>query len=148
LSDRFGQRVVAAPGALLFAAGCLWFALNMDPGARYAAELLPGQLLTGSGVGLSFAAWGSAAVAELPPHHFATGSAVLACLRQVGAVLGIAVLVAVLESGAGDPVDAFHQAWGIMAATAVVAGGIALALGRVRALPAPLVSPATSEAAA
>ena len=98
LSDRFGQRVVALPGALLFAAGCVWFALNMDATPGYVAEMLPGQVLTGSGVGLSFAAWGSAAVAELPPAQFATGTAVQAMLRQVGAVLGIAVVVAVLDN--------------------------------------------------
>ena len=49
-------------------------------------------------MGISFAAWGSAAVAELPPARFATGSAVLACVRQVGAVLGIAALVALLDA--------------------------------------------------
>ena len=136
LADRFGQRVVAIPGALLFAAGCVWFATHMDASPDYVSELLPGQILTGSGVGLSFAAWGSAAVAELPPVRFATGTAVLACLRQVGAVLGIAVLVAILEAGAADPVGAFHDAWFLMAATAVVTAGIAVALGRVRVLAA------------
>jgi MFS family permease len=136
LSDRFGQRVVAVPGALLFAAGCLFFAASMDGTPDYTTELLPGQFLTGSGVGLSFAAWGSAAVAGLPSARFATGSAVLACLRQVGAVLGIAVLVALLQGASpGDPVGAFRDAWTLMAATAVVTGGIALALGRVRPLP-------------
>jgi EmrB/QacA subfamily drug resistance transporter len=145
LSDRFGQRVVALPGALLFAAGCLFFAMSMDATSDYASELLPGQILTGSGVGLSFAAWGSAAVAGLPPALFATGSAVLACLRQVGAVLGIAVLVALLEAAApADPVGAFEDAWTLMAAAGVVTAVIALALGRVRALPAaePLAAPA------
>jgi EmrB/QacA subfamily drug resistance transporter len=135
LSDRFGQRVVAVPGALLFAAGCLFLAGSMDATPDYASELLPGQLLTGSGVGLSFAAWGSAAVAGLPPARFATGSAVLACLRQVGAVLGIAVLVAVLDGASpADPAGAFHEAWRLMATTALVTAAIGLALGRVRAL--------------
>jgi EmrB/QacA subfamily drug resistance transporter len=136
LSDRFGQRVVAVPGALLFAAGCAYFALSMDASSDYASEMLPGQILTGSGVGLSFAAWGSAAVAELPPSRFATGSAVLATLRQIGAVMGIAVLVAVLEAAPPtDPVGAFKDAWSLMAATAAVTALIAVGLGRVRALP-------------
>lgn len=135
LSDRFGQRVVAVPGSALFAAGCLYFVLAMDASPDWATELLPGQFLTGTGVGLSFAAWGSAAVAELPGPRFATGTAVLACLRQVGAVLGISVLVAILESGSLlDPVGAFRDAWTVMAATALLAGAIATALGRVRAV--------------
>ena len=144
LADRFGQRVVAIPGALLFAAGCVWFATAMDGSANYASEMLPGQVLTGSGVGLSFAAWGSAAVAELPPARFATGTAVLACLRQVGAVLGIAVLVAILEGASPrDPVGAFHEAWFLMAGTAVVTALIAVGLGRVRVLSAvPMAEPA------
>jgi hypothetical protein len=139
LSDRFGQRVVALPAALLFAAGCLYLASAMDVSSDYATELLPAQLLTGTGVGLSFAAWGSAAVAGLAPERFATGSAVLACLRQIGAVLGIAVLVALLEGSTADPLGGFHDAWRLMAATGLVTGAIALALGRVRAVAAPPV---------
>lgn len=135
LSDRFGQRPVAVPGGLLFAAGCLWFATVMDASPDYVSEMLPGQLLTGSGVGLSFAAWGSAAVAELPVERFATGSAILGCLRQVGAVLGIAILVAVLEAASPlDQVAAFSDAWTLMAAAGALTAGVALGLGRVRAL--------------
>ena len=96
LADRYGQRVVALPGGLLFAAGCLVFATGTGATPHYASEFLPATLLTGTGVGLSFAAWGSAAVAELPPSRFATGSAISATSRQIGAVLGIAVLVAVI----------------------------------------------------
>jgi EmrB/QacA subfamily drug resistance transporter len=134
LSDRFGQRVVALPGALLFAAGCALFATGIDATPDYLGEYLVPTILTGLGVGLSFAAWGSAAVAELPAVRFATGSAMLACLRQIGAVVGIAALVAVLEAApAGDPVQGFTEAWTLMAATAAVVALFALALGRVRA---------------
>ncbi|MGZ4278741.1 MAG: DHA2 family efflux MFS transporter permease subunit [Solirubrobacteraceae bacterium] len=134
LADRYGQRVVALPGGLLFAAGCVVFATGTGATAHYASEFLPATLLTGMGVGLSFAAWGSAAVAELPPSRFATGSAISATSRQIGAVLGIAVLVAVI--GAPRPEDAlstFHTAWVLMAIPATAAGLMALALGRVRA---------------
>jgi EmrB/QacA subfamily drug resistance transporter len=132
LSDRFGQRVVAIPGGLLFAAGTGLLAVGVDATPDYLVEYLPAQLLVGAGVGLSFAAWSSAAVAELPPARFATGSAVLSCLRQIGAVLGVAVLVAVLEAGS-DPLDAFVEAWTLMAIAGVVAAALAIALGRVRA---------------
>ena len=81
--------------------------------------------------GFSFAAWGSAAVAELPPARFATGSAVLACVRQIGAVLGIAALVAMLDA-AEDPMAGFVDAWTMMAVTGGVVAALALALGRVR----------------
>jgi EmrB/QacA subfamily drug resistance transporter len=133
LSDRFGQRVVALPGAILFGAGCALFAAGMDGSPNYASEFLIPTLLTGAGVGFSFASWSSAAVAELPPPRFATGSAVLACVRQIGAVLGIAVLVAVLAAApASDPVEGFTDAWALMAVAAVLVATLALALGRVR----------------
>jgi EmrB/QacA subfamily drug resistance transporter len=143
LSDRFGQRLVALPGALLFAAGCALFAAGVDATPNYVTEYLGPTVLTGAGVGLSFASWSSAAVAELSPARFATGSAVLSCLRQVGAVLGIAALVAVLEAApATDPVDGFTTAWTLMAAVAGVVALLAIALGRVRVgAPAP-VAPA------
>jgi MFS family permease len=134
LADRFGQRVVAFPGGLIFATGCLLFAATTGATPHYASEILPWQILTGTGVGLSFAAWGSAAVAELPPSRFATGSAISSTSRQIGAVLGIAILVAVLGTpGPDDAVATFHTAWHLMAIRSAIAGLLALALGRVRA---------------
>jgi EmrB/QacA subfamily drug resistance transporter len=145
LSDRFGQRVVALPGALLFGAGCLLFATGIDASPDYAAEYLVPTILTGAGVGFSFASWGSAAVAELPGARFATGSAVLSCLRQIGAVLGIALLVAILEAApADDPVAGFTDAWTLMAAAALLVALLALALGRVHVR---VAAPAGAEAA-
>ena len=133
LADRFGQRVVAAPGALFFTTGCVLFATGIGAEPAYASEYLLPTMLTGIGVGLSFAAWGSAAVAELPGTRFATGSAVLACVRQIGAVLGIAGLVAVLEAAPlTDPLSGFTEAWTMMAVSGAVVAGLALALGRVR----------------
>ena len=103
--------------------------------AELRGEYLVPTMLTGAGVGFSFAAWGSAAVAELPPARFATGSAVLACVRQIGAVLGIAALVAVLEAAPpGDPLAGFVDAWTMMAVAGGVVAALAVALGRVRAL--------------
>ncbi len=143
LSDRFGQRVVAVPGGLLFAAGCLLFASGVGPEPSYATEFLPATFLTGAGVGLSFSAWSSAAVAELPPARFATGTAISSCMRQVGAVLGIAVLVAVLDRAGVAPLDAARDAWTLMALPALAAAVVALGLGRVRArLPEPAVEAA------
>jgi NTE family protein len=134
LADRFGQRVVALPGGLLFGIGCLGIAASTGPTPAYAAEILPWLPMTGLGVGLSFSAWGSAAVAELPPSRFATGGAIIGCLRQIGAVLGIAILIAVLAAATpADPIGPFHDAWRLMAATGLTAGALALALGRVRA---------------
>ncbi len=134
LSDRFGQRVVAVPGGLLFAVGATLLVLRLGVTPHYASQFLPAVLLTGAGVGLSFAAFGSAAVAELPRSRYATGSAVSSTFRQLGAVLGVSGLIAVLGTpGAADAVAAFHRVWALVALTGALAAGTALALGRVRA---------------
>ena len=148
IADRYGQRVVAVPGGVLFALGCALFTSTVDASPDYATEFLPWTALTGAGVGLSFAAWGSAAVAELAPSRFATGGAISATSRQLGAVLGIAILVAVIGSPApGDALDAFHAAWRLEAIAGVTAGALALGLGRVRARD-PEAAPAAAAAAA
>jgi EmrB/QacA subfamily drug resistance transporter len=134
LADRFGQRVVAVPGALLFTAGALLFALGVEAAPDYAGQFLPATLLTGAGVGLTLPGFGSAAVAELPAARFATGSAVTACLRQIGAVLGISGLVAVLATPApGGEAGAFGRVWSLIAGTGALSAVLALTLGRVRA---------------
>ena len=83
-------------------------------------EFLPATLLTGIGVGLSFAGWSSAAVAGLAPARFATGSAISSCFRQLGAVLGISVLIAIV--GAAPTLGDFHRAYALMAVTGLTAG--------------------------
>jgi EmrB/QacA subfamily drug resistance transporter len=133
LSDRVGQRAVAVPGALIFAAGALLFALLVDHQPAYLSEFLPATLLTGTGVGLSFAAFGSAAVAELPRSRYATGGAIANCFRQIGAALGISALIVVLERTQSDPLAAYQRAWSLIALTGALAALTGLALGRVRA---------------
>jgi len=130
-ADRYGQRVLAVPGPLLFAGGCALFALSLGSEPNYAGAFLPATLLTGIGVGMSFASLSSAAVAELPPTRFATGSAIASCLRQIGAVLGISVLIALL--GTGQSLHTFHHAYSLMAIPSAAAGILAIGLGRVRA---------------
>jgi EmrB/QacA subfamily drug resistance transporter len=98
LADRFGHRAVIVPGAVVFAAGVL---VLRSAGAEpdWVGIWLPGSLLTGIGIGLAFPTLGSAAVRDVPDDRFATASAVNAAFRQVGAVLGTAILVAIV----GDP---------------------------------------------
>ncbi len=139
--DRYGQRISAVPGGLVFALGCLLFATGLGSSPAYLAEFLPATLLTGIGVGLSFAGWSSAAVAGLEPARFATGSAISACCRQLGAVLGISVLFAIV--GASVSLADFHRAYALMAVTGLTAGLIGLTLRRVRAT----VQPWTSKSA-
>jgi EmrB/QacA subfamily drug resistance transporter len=128
LVERFGSRQVAVPALLLFCGACLAY---HAAGARpdYLGHWLPAQLVSGSAVGLTFAGLTGASVADLPVSRLATGTAVSSCFRQIGAVVGIAGLVAVLGTSATrTPLAAFERAWILMACTALGAALLASAL--------------------
>src|SRR6478735_5851599 len=123
---RLGAGVVIAIGASLFAIGTLWFAVFSELNADYFADVFPGNVIMGVGVGLTLPTMMASATSELPPESFATGSAVVNMLRQVGLAIGVAVLVAVLGTPTGPHavLDAFDHAWLVIAAFAA-AGALA-----------------------
>lgn len=100
LAGRLGHRPFLIGGALFFAACGLWFWLvpGMEP--SYVRDWLPGLLLSGTGVGMLIPSLSGAAVSGLPSRHFAVGSAVNQATRQIGSVLGVAIVV-VLVGHAG-----------------------------------------------
>jgi MFS family permease len=129
LADRFGHRAVIVPGTLIFAAGVM---VLRSAGAEpdWLGLWLPGACLTGIGIGLAFPTLGSAAVRDVPVDRFATASAVNAAFRQVGAVLGTAILVAIV----GEPatlqaaLDVSNDAYLFSAIAALVSGAAVLGL--------------------
>jgi EmrB/QacA subfamily drug resistance transporter len=136
LSSRYGQRAVAAIGALLFASGGVWWLTHVGLEPHYATDVLPGMLLGGAGVGFVIPTLASAVAASLPPARFATGSAIYGMTRQFGIALGVAVLIAVL----GTPREAeilrsFRTGWEVMAGLAFASAIAAAAIGRLRAAP-------------
>ena len=149
LVDRFGPGPVIAAGCTLFAAGLAWWALAMGLAPDYAGEMLGGMLLTGIGVGLTLPTFMATGAAALPAHSFATGSAVINMLRQIGLAIGIAVLIAVLATPASPSatLDVYRHASWIIAAISLAAGVIGLALlsnrrGAATGSPAPAPAPA------
>jgi EmrB/QacA subfamily drug resistance transporter len=134
VAGRVPVGVLAAAGCLLFGAGSLVVSLSAGTSPAYVADLLPGWLVGGAGVGFALPTILSAATADLPPPRAATGSAVVSMARQVGFVLGVSVVVAVLGSPHG-PVAAhaaFRHAWWVISAVSVAA-----ALTAVRMTPRP-----------
>jgi EmrB/QacA subfamily drug resistance transporter len=139
LTQRYGSRIapgrVAGLGCLAFGAAYGLFVLTLDEQPSYAVHFLPAWLLGGIGVGLALPTLMSAATVDLPPTSTATGSAVINMSRQVGAVLGISALVALLGSPVGYAAvhAAFVHAWLVIAATGLVAGAAALRMTPRRA---------------
>lgn len=129
---RIAPGVLAATGMGVFACGAGVWLWRIGVHPSYASEMLPGQILTGIGVGLALPTLAGAATASLPPARFATGSAVFTMSRQLGFVLGVAILVAVLGSVDGaDPVAPFHAAWTFIVVVLLGGATSALAIGPV-----------------
>jgi MFS family permease len=137
---RVGYRPVLIAGGLTLAAGMVLYALSVGTQPHYLATWLPGSLIVGVGVALSFPVLSAAAVAGLPSDRFGAGGAINQTARQLGAVLGVAILVAILGSPT-SPARAlvhFRWAWAMCATAAVVSAAIS-SLQR----PAVAVAPAT-----
>lgn len=92
---RAGHKQLLVIGSLISTAASIWFALVPGINADYVHAWLPGAILTGLGVGMVMPSLSSAAVAHLPPARFGVGSAVNQAVRQMGAVLGVALTVAI-----------------------------------------------------
>lgn len=101
------------PGLALFGSGCALLAASVGATPDYVGASLPAALLAGAGIGLTFAAFGSAAVAELPPARFPTGGTESRTCRQIGAALGVAAFVALCGTSArADALEASTAAGG------------------------------------
>ncbi|TDD85385.1 DHA2 family efflux MFS transporter permease subunit [Actinomadura darangshiensis] len=97
LISRLGVRYVLAIAMALQAAGLAWMTLLVSPGVGY-AELVPGFVLAGVGMGLFFAPIARAVLGFAPPELAGVASGVNNAVRQLGTVLGVAVLGAVFAA--------------------------------------------------
>jgi EmrB/QacA subfamily drug resistance transporter len=119
-ANRIAPRL-ATLGALSFAAGAAWWVIFAGPQPSYVRELLPGMLLTGIGVGLSWTPLTTIAAAILPASRSATGLAVLTMARQIGTALGISILVAIVgASTQNTSVSLLRHGWLFIVGVAVV----------------------------
>jgi hypothetical protein len=140
LGARFGYRLPGMVGAVVFALGSVWYITQTGDTPHYFSEYLPGAIITGAGVGLVIPTLTGAGASSPAPERFATGVAVLTMGRQIGAALGVAILVAVLGTGGSTAAD-FHSAWLI-----TVIGGLATAL-TLAAIGSPARSPSAAATA-
>ncbi len=146
LGARVGQRPVATVGGLVFAGGFAFMLAAVGPHPEYASTFLPAFMIGGAGVGLTLGTLPAAATAELPPGRFATGSAVFGMARQLGSAIGVAVLIALLDSAGADLLNGLRSAWWFALGSGLAAAALAFSLPtRTKA---PAAAPAGSAAAA
>ncbi|HYC43393.1 MAG TPA: MFS transporter [Noviherbaspirillum sp.] len=133
LAGRYGHRPFLVTGAFIYAMAGVWQLTIPGTEPAYLTQWLPGLLLSGIGVGMVLPSLSGAAVANLPPAHYAVGSAVNQAVRQIGTVLGVAFTVVFVGHAGLDRSD-FYPLFGLHVALALTTGLLCLA---VNTRPAP-----------
>ncbi len=132
MADRFGPRSVAVCGVLIYVGGVALYATRLSAHADFLWGWLPAALATGTGGGLGWPALAAAALATVPADRFATTSAVINAARQIGAVIGIAVLVAIVgQPSPNAMLTVLRHGWWMSVIVGLTAAGGAAAVGRI-----------------
>ncbi len=149
LGPRVGMARLGAVGGVLVAAGIALNAARLGLEPDFVRDYLPGQVLTGTGVGLSMPAFTAVAVSAVPATRFATAIGLSSAFRQIGAALGVAAFVALVGSPARDQaVAAYRDGWTFMTVAALLGAGLMLATRRFAPPAVPVEGTSTSPAAA
>ena len=112
LAEKHGHRVVLFVGGLVWATAVMWLVTQVGMQPAFVAEWLPATILLGIGAGITFPNLSGAAIASAPGESFATATGLNSVARQVGAALGVALVVAILGTPtAATAADAFDDAW-------------------------------------
>jgi EmrB/QacA subfamily drug resistance transporter len=136
LVTRVGVKPVLVVGMAMLTAGLLWFT-QVSVDGSYVADLLPGFLIIGVGIGFSFVPISIAALAGVKAAEAGLASGLINTSQQIGGALGIAALSTIATSKTEDSVgsgstlpvalvDGFQSAF--------LVGAVVAALGLVAAL--------------
>jgi EmrB/QacA subfamily drug resistance transporter len=129
LSDRVGGDRLMAVGLTLQAAGLAWIAAVSTPTTPYADLIVP-FVLSGAGMGLFFAPVANLVLSAVRPEEEGQASGANNAIRELGGVLGVAVLASVFAHAGGyESGQAFVDGM----TPAVFAGAAVVALGAVAA---------------
>jgi EmrB/QacA subfamily drug resistance transporter len=134
LSDRIGSRPLMVSGLVLQAIAVSWIATVAAVDTPY-IDFVPAFVMGGAGMALVFAPAANAVLAAVRPEEAGQASGATNAIREVGGVMGVAILAAVF-SGSGSYVSPETFIEGVQPALWVGAG--VLAAG---ALAATLVPP-------
>jgi EmrB/QacA subfamily drug resistance transporter len=125
LTNRLGARAVAVPGAVLLAAGVLTLAVGAGATPRYPEVVLPAIVATSAGLGFLITSLSSVVVGAVPPTALGSGTAMTVTARAIGAIVSLSAFALLLAATPGSTraASAYHLAWIVMAAIAVVLVG-------------------------
>lgn len=105
LSDRIGARWLLFSGTAIMAVGIL-FIMRQTSTTATQLSLAPALVVTGIGMGMTFSPMTAAAMRDVPPRVAGSASGVLNTTRNIGQVLGIAILGSVLQTRMGMHTEA------------------------------------------
>jgi EmrB/QacA subfamily drug resistance transporter len=157
LVTRLGVKPVLIAGLSLLGGGLIYFT-QVSVGGSYVADLLPGFLLIGVGLGFSFVPVSIAALAGVTGRDAGLASGLINTSQQIGGALGLAILTTIATTHAEnllkegqDPAHAFTSGYSLafwagvgFAAISVIA--TIFALKREDLAVQPGVEPARAEA--
>lgn len=135
LSDRVGSRPLMVAGLTLQATALFWLAAVLDPAMPYSSVLIP-FVLAGSGMALVFAPAANAVLGSVAAHETGQASGATNAIREVGGVLGVAVMATIFSNSGGYATPALFT-HGLIPAVQVGAG--VLAAGALCALAVPSI---------
>jgi EmrB/QacA subfamily drug resistance transporter len=120
LVNRIGEKLLVVCGVLLQAIGFAWIAAIAAPDLAY-VQLVAPLILAGAGVSMAMPAAQNAILGAVAPNEVGKASGTFNMLRFLGAVFGIAVVVAVF-AGTGSVASPQAFSTGFVPALGVCAG--------------------------
>ncbi|MGV2915976.1 MFS transporter [Streptomyces alfalfae] len=128
LLARYTPRTLMVVGLVLIGAGtALWMSTPHD--GDYLLHVLPGLLISGIGQGLNFPSMTSAALTGVPPEGHAVAGAVNVVAQQIGASVGVAVMV-LAAATSDDTLGGYHIAYLVGGAACLVGAVVIATTGR------------------
>ncbi len=152
LSDKIGSRPLIAAGLALQGGAMLWLWQVLEPSTAFGTVLVP-FVMAGVGMALVFAPGANAVLSAVRPNEAGKASGASNAIREVGGVLGVAVLASLFQAHGGysSPqafTDGLDGALPVAAAVLLVGAFVALlipGLAKQRAhAPAPARPPSRS----
>jgi EmrB/QacA subfamily drug resistance transporter len=99
-SERFGSRPFMFAGLLLQATGLGWYATMVSTHLSYSHMIVP-FIMAGAGMALVFAPSANAVLSSVRPDQAGQASGANNAIREVGGVLGVAILASVFTGSGG-----------------------------------------------
>jgi NTE family protein len=114
------RRLLLVLGALVWASGMAYLALRLGSKPDFLGGWLPGMAILGVGGGLALPTLSGMAIDSVPGPRFAVATSLNSVATQVGAALGVAILIAIAGT---ETLHTLREAW-LFAGACILAGAL------------------------